>query len=196
MPTLVNPRHELFCQLLAKGKSEIDAYTEAGYARDDGNCCRLAQKPHIKARVQELMEKAAKRTEISAARILEGLAAIGFFNPADCLSIDDAGRAELDLTKLDHAQAAAIDVTVEIDDEGRSKTRIKLADSATRKAALETLGRSFALFTDRTEHAHRGDFSGMQSTSEIIEQVRKELGDRDADQLARLVNQQYNCNAN
>jgi phage terminase small subunit len=196
MPTLINTRHELFCQALAKGKSEIDAYTEAGYVRDDGNCCRLAQKPHIKVRVREIMEKAAKRTEITAARILQGLAGIGFFNPADCLSVDDAGQVEVDLSRLDREQAGAIDVSIDIDDDGKTKTRIKLADTQTRKAALETLGRAFALFTDRTEHVQPDTFSNVKSTEELIEQVRKELGDADADALSALLYQHDSGRAN
>jgi hypothetical protein len=37
MPTLKNPRHERFAQLLASGKTAVDASEQAGFERGDGN---------------------------------------------------------------------------------------------------------------------------------------------------------------
>ena len=61
MPTLKNPRHERFAQLLASGKTAADAYEEAGYRRDDGNSSRLSKREEITSRVQELTSKALDR---------------------------------------------------------------------------------------------------------------------------------------
>jgi phage terminase small subunit len=185
MPALVNTRHELFCQNLAKGMSDTDAYERAGYVRDDGNACHLSQKPHIRARVQELMEKAGKRAEITAARVLQEMAKLAFYNPADYIKIDEDGSAIVDLSKLDRDQAAAItEVISERGEDGKVKTRIKLAD---KKAALVELGRHFGLWIERVEHGRPGDFSDIQSTEELIEKIRTELGPDDADALLALV---------
>jgi phage terminase small subunit len=184
MPALANTRHELFCQNLTKGMSEVAAYEAAGYARDLGNACHLAQKPHIRARVQELLEKAGKRAEITAARVLEEMAKLAFHNPADYLKIEDDGSAVVDLSKLDRDQAAAItEVISERGLDGKVKTRIKLAD---KKAALVELGRHFGLWIDRTEQGQPGDFSAIQSKEELIEKIRAELGPDDADALLSL----------
>jgi phage terminase small subunit len=185
MPALANTRHEMFCQNLAKGMSDTDAYERAGYVRDDGNACHLSQKPHIRARVQELMEKAGRRAEITAARVLEEMAKLAFHNPADYIKIDEDGSAIVDLSKLDRDQAAAIaEVISERGQDGKIRTRIKLVD---KKAALVELGRHFGLWIERVEHGRPGDFSDIQSTEELIEKIRTELGPDDADALLALV---------
>jgi phage terminase small subunit len=67
MPTLKNPRHERFAQLLASGKNATDAYELAGYNRDAGNGCNLAKTKEITSRVQELTaEKFRREQEASA----------------------------------------------------------------------------------------------------------------------------------
>jgi hypothetical protein len=70
MPVLKNPRHERFAQIMAEGKTCVDAYQLAGFKRDDGNSSRLlSARPEIQARFQELIGKlearAAKRHEIT-----------------------------------------------------------------------------------------------------------------------------------
>jgi len=76
MAALPNARHERFAQGLAKGKSAGEAYADAGYAPNDGNCIRLKGDERIAARVAELLEFASTRVEISVARITEELLCI------------------------------------------------------------------------------------------------------------------------
>lgn len=71
MPVLPNPRHELFAQELAKGKSQIAAYVDAGYKRDDGASARMAVK--VKERVAELLAEAAKETVVTVGDIARQL---------------------------------------------------------------------------------------------------------------------------
>jgi hypothetical protein len=54
MPRLHNPKHEAFAQLMATGVEVNDAYEQAGYVRRRGNPGRLARKPRVAARIQEL----------------------------------------------------------------------------------------------------------------------------------------------
>ena len=65
MPTLENPRHEHFCQIIAKGASQRDAYCQA-YGKEGpyrGNCgAKLMQNPLILARVAELQDEGARGT--------------------------------------------------------------------------------------------------------------------------------------
>lgn len=71
MPVLLNQRHETFAQALAKGKTATEAYTQAGYRGDRTAASRLSTKVNIRARVDELQVKVAKKVEIT----VESLAA-------------------------------------------------------------------------------------------------------------------------
>lgn len=71
MPILSNARHERFAQALAKGKTADEAYQEAGYAENRGNAARLKANESVSARVAELQERAAAKTEITVARLTE-----------------------------------------------------------------------------------------------------------------------------
>lgn len=73
MGALSNPRHERFAQELAKGKSAAEAYVEAGYSANEGNCIRLKGNERVQERVAELQERAAIRAEISVADITDRL---------------------------------------------------------------------------------------------------------------------------
>lgn len=73
MAALKNPRHELFVQHLAKGKSQIEAYTLAGYKPHDGNAATLFGKPDIQSRLAEMAERVATKTELTVATITDRL---------------------------------------------------------------------------------------------------------------------------
>ncbi len=73
MPVLANSRHEIFAQELAKGKTQVDAYTIAGFKPNDGHAARLAGDGRIIARVGELLERAAERTVCTIYDIAEQL---------------------------------------------------------------------------------------------------------------------------
>ncbi|WP_292223889.1 terminase small subunit [Brevundimonas sp.] len=76
MPALSNPKHERFAQALAKGKSQAEAYADAGYKPSEPNASRLTSNDKVQARLSELQERAATRTEITVASITERLLAI------------------------------------------------------------------------------------------------------------------------
>ena len=56
MPPLANPRQELFCQNLVKGKSKAEAYRDAGYADDRHHASRLATNGNVMERYAELFD--------------------------------------------------------------------------------------------------------------------------------------------
>jgi len=53
-------------------------------------------------------------------------------------------------------------------------------------AATMAMGKLLGLVIDRKEAGAPGDFANLQSAQEVIEAVRRELGDRTADALAQL----------
>lgn len=65
MPVLPNAKHERFAQGLAKGKSQSEAYEAAGYKPDSGAASRLSGNVSVTARLAELLERGAKRAEIT-----------------------------------------------------------------------------------------------------------------------------------
>lgn len=76
MPALKNARHERFAQERAKAVSIDEAYINAGFSANRGNACRLNANESVLARVAELLERAATRTEITVASLTDRLLAI------------------------------------------------------------------------------------------------------------------------
>ena len=74
MPTLTNHRHELFAQGLAKGKTQEQAYIDAGYeakgARTNSARVMIAN-DCIAIRIAELQERGAIRVELTLADIIQ-----------------------------------------------------------------------------------------------------------------------------
>ena len=99
MPVLSNQRHELFAQGIAKGKTLVVAYEEAGYKPNDSASARLYGDVRIRGRVEELKERAAKRTEITIADLTNRL-----------LRLSDKGEALGDAPGFSVSRAAAMDV--------------------------------------------------------------------------------------
>lgn len=106
MPVLANVKHERFAQGVSKGISQRDAYREAGFtgsdATIDAGASRLISTDKVSARIAELLERAAAKTEITVASITERLLAIAAkgekSNDAPMLAV---GRAALmDAAKL------------------------------------------------------------------------------------------------
>ena len=79
-------RQERFVQEIIKGKSQRAAYRIAYSAENmkeatiDSNACRLLKKPKVKARYEQLRDKAIKKSEtkaiITAEEIIQGIASI------------------------------------------------------------------------------------------------------------------------
>ena len=56
MALLANPRHELFCQVIASGRPAMEAYKLAGYKNSSAkaNSTRLMENDGIASRIAEL----------------------------------------------------------------------------------------------------------------------------------------------
>lgn len=70
MPVLTNPKHERFAQELAKGKTADEAYVIAGYKENRGNAATLKAKQIISDRISELLERGAKRVEVTVESLI------------------------------------------------------------------------------------------------------------------------------
>lgn len=159
MPALANPKHELFAQELAQGKTATEAYTLAGYKGDRTAASRLSTNVNIQERVAEIQAKGAERAEITVEKVLTELAKIGFSNMLDYMRAGPDGDPYLDFSALSRDQAAALqEVTVEDFKDGRGeeardvrKVKFKLAD---KRAALVDIGKHLGMFVERTENVN------------------------------------------
>lgn len=102
MAALQNGKHELFALALAKGETADQAYQSAGYSENRGNATRLKANESVQARVAELQEKVAKRTEMTVAGITEKLLAIAekAEGSADAPLLSVARASYMDAAKL------------------------------------------------------------------------------------------------
>lgn len=98
MSLLENPRHERFAQELAKGRTQAQAYAEAGYQESRSAASRLAADPDVRLRVAQIAGQAAMRTEVTIASLTRRL-----------LAIADKGEAAEEAAKLAVARAAIMD---------------------------------------------------------------------------------------
>lgn len=153
---LKNEQRELFARAVVSGKGNSDAYQKAGYKSKTKGAIstasnRLRKDPVVKARIDHLMSKSAKRAEVNAALIAEELSKIGFANILDYIKIDDDGLAHVDLFAMTRDQAAAIgEVTVErrmLGDTVMSieKVNFKLINKL---GALDKLGKMLGMWSD------------------------------------------------
>lgn len=116
MPRLDNPKHELFAQGLAKGKSQVEAYQEAGYAPSEPNASRLTSNDKVAARVAEIQGRAAIRAEITVADIIAELeqarvVALGAATPQSGAAVAASmGKAKLLGLVIDKSLTAATSV--------------------------------------------------------------------------------------
>ncbi len=70
---LKNERHERMAQELAKGTPQFEAYRAAGFRGGKQVASELAARADVRARVAELLERGAKRAEITVADIARQL---------------------------------------------------------------------------------------------------------------------------
>ena len=135
MPILKNAKHERFAQLLASGKSSVDAYEEAGFVRNRSAASILKSKPHIGVRVTELLDKTAKRVEIDKAWVLRKL-------------VKNMRRAlqETPVRKFIGGEWV--------------ETGVYQYEGAVVNRALELLGKEQGMFVDRSKNEHTGADGG------------------------------------
>lgn len=147
----LTPKQTRFVDEYLKDRNASAAAKRAGYNPDSGR--HLTAKPHIRAAINRRVEKAAQRADLTAQRVLDELARLGFSNMLDYVRISDQGEPFVDLSGISRDQAAAIqEVTVEDYLEGRGedarqvrRVKFKLAG---KEGPLEKLGKYLGLFSD------------------------------------------------
>ena len=110
MPALANPRHELFAQAVASGKSAAEAYRQSGATgkNADVHAARLMVNDGIRKRVAELKEAQSKKCEMTRDQLRQFLVDVirakpeeaSFNNPLCEVAMAKAGPAAVFPSKL------------------------------------------------------------------------------------------------
>ena len=123
------------------GYSE-NAAAETGYEN--------LRKPHITAAIQAAMGERAKRTEVSADKVIRELAKLAFSEMDEFSTWGPNGVTLRSSDELDPVSVACISEVSETTTKDGGSLRFKLHSKT---KALELLGKHLALFTDRVEHS-------------------------------------------
>jgi hypothetical protein len=110
MPGLYKLKHDAFAQNVAAGIEIKDAYEQAGYVRRRGNPNRLARRPHVAARIEELRSQIHPDDIVNTQRVHARLLLAELLRSAG--NRDAAARIANDLRQLALAidQQAGIEV--------------------------------------------------------------------------------------
>lgn len=107
MPVLKDGRQELFAQGIISGKSQTQAYIDAGYSPKGAEvgASKLLRIANVADRVRELKEQAAKRAKLDRATVLDRLDEIAQLG----MKSDSSGSLEYGPPGLAVARAALMD---------------------------------------------------------------------------------------
>lgn len=154
MPALRNPNQEAFALAIARGNEVAKSYAEVWPGDRKANslavkASRMMAKPEVANRIAEIRQALVVKTEITAQRVLEELAKIGFANYGDFIMVDDNGRSTVDIKKLSKDQLAAIsEMEINTSEDGKQRIKVKLHD---KRAALMDIGKHLGMFRDKIE---------------------------------------------
>jgi hypothetical protein len=181
MPILANQRHEKFAQLLAEGKSAAEAYILAGYRANRHNAARLKSFEHVKARVLEICEAAAKSAEITVASLIEELEAARV-KATDLNQLSAAVRATAEKAKISGLLVEKQQIEVvntEYEPQSTAEVLASVLERVGEKAA-RALADAFEIEYD--EAAIRALYNGAQAPARALEWLpprpdrKRELG--------------------
>ena len=151
----LNKKQELFCKFMAEGCNQLDAYTNAGYEPSSANASTMANKPLIKARIEEL-KHAAERRELEF----------------QVMRREAAGAPEKLIEVAEWTMQRVMDMMAE---------NVKLAQIAGEyRAANETfkmMGEALNMFNKAKSDADQRNPSGAKNTLALIEQVTQVFTD-------------------
>lgn len=178
----LTPKQEQFVREYLIDLNATQAAIRAGYsektATEQG--ARLLTYVNVANAIQTAMSKRAKRTEITADRVLQEYARLGFFDPRKLFH--DNGQPK-EISELDDDTAAALaglDLVEMYEGTGEDRKfvgytkKYKITD---KKGALDSIAKHLGMFVDRTEIT--GKDGGPLQVSRI-----SDLSD---DELAKLV---------
>jgi phage terminase small subunit len=156
---MLNERQLRFARAYTLEANATKAAIAAGYSKKTAYSQgqRLLKNVEVKGWIESKLAEQAEKYEVTLDRITRELALVAFANMQDYTTVVEAGKhLDLDLSDLTRDQFAAIQ-EIAVDTTGGTgdgkrrrvlRTRFKLGSKV---QALEQLGRSLQMFTDRVE---------------------------------------------
>lgn len=147
----LSEKKRVFCEEYIIDINGARAARDAGYPAKTANvrAAQLITEPEVQLYLNKLITARSERTQISADRVLQELARVGFVDPRNIMNMDENGNVSFKSTEeMSTDDAACIkEISQTVTDAGGS-TSIKLYDKL---SALEKIGKHLKLFTDVTE---------------------------------------------
>lgn len=160
----LTPKQQAFVREYLVDLNASAAARRAGYSAKtaDRTGHENLKKPEIATAIAEAQEARSRRTQVTADRVVEELAKVGFSNLLDFFRITPGGEPYVDLSAVTREQAAVL-AELQVDDflEGRGedarevrRVKVKLHDKL---KALEQLARHLGMFTDKVDVTSGGE---------------------------------------
>lgn len=171
----LSPKAEAFCREYLVDRNATFAARRAGYAEKTANRTghNLLKDPRVQARVAKAGEIAEKRFEVTAERVIEEIAKVGFASMRQFVRIDAEGQPRIDLSETpEWALDALAEVKTETVIEGGAgegegqvvrKTQIKLHDKLKALAHLGEITGAFNGAKQETANAFANAFMQLLS---------------------------------
>ena len=169
----LTPKEQIFVREYLKDGNGTRSAICAGYSQKSAHvkASKLLKKAKVSQELTRLRGKLLEKLEISAERVLQGLAELAFFDPRKMFNPDGSMKKLTEMDDVTVHALAGMDVEKLFKHFGKGQaeevgtiTKVRLAD---RGLNLERLGRHFKLFTDKVEHEI------TESMAEIIRGVRQ-----------------------
>ena len=170
----LTPKQENFCIEYIKTSNATEAYRRSYNTSKmksetiTRNAKALMDDNNIATRIREIGKPAVEAAQVSAKQVIDELARIAFFD-VGVLYNDDGTLKEM--SQLSSEVTRAIHSTKQrIEKQGQDKedwAEIKEIRTHDKLKALELLGKTIALFTDKHEH------SGTLSLKDFVEQRKQ-----------------------
>lgn len=164
----ISQKQALFCQHYVTDLNATQAAINAGYSQRTARqiASELLSKPHVAARVQELLKPKMDRYEITTENTLKHLAAIAYGRMGDIASWNESGVRFKPSEEIEEMAMASIEEVSESVSEHGCSLKIKQHSKA---QALKLLGQYQALFKDRVEHSLESSFASLVLASVAAE---------------------------
>ncbi|MEK4513610.1 terminase small subunit [Paenibacillus sp. FSL K6-2524] len=193
----LTPKQKTFVQEYLVDLNATQAAIRAGYSVKTAEAIghENLRKPKIAEAIEKAMDKRSERTEITADRVLQELAKIGFANISDYLKVNTAERVveykeqtdeegnkthtpifdfvqAVELFDTDNIARSKLDAVAEIK-QTKDGVALKLHDKV---SALEKMGRHLGMFKDKVEHSGSVDVNNPYKDL-TAEQLRELISD-------------------
>ena len=160
-------KQEKFCQEIANGVSADKAYEAAGYTPNSGNAWALRKKPHIKARVKELLAQREKRLEDISAKAIEKAALTKSYVIKGLMENVERAMQKVPVT-----------------DAQGNPTGVYRYEGAVANRALELLGKELGMFIDRKEVTPKTEWDEIDDADELRRRLLEYAAEIGEDELA------------